>query len=93
MVNYWEPNGYANWQNQGYGGYGYGYRQNEYRQIDIIEAINIAVQRVPGEVVSAELDTKSGMQVYEVEIVTAQGVKYEIDVDRQTGNILDIDLD
>lgn len=30
MVNYWGPNGYANWQNQGYGGYGY--RQNEYRR-------------------------------------------------------------
>lgn len=88
MYNYWGPNGYGNWQNQGYG-----YRQNEYRQINIIEGINIAVQQVPGEVVSAELETKSGMQVYEVEIVTAQGVKYEVDVDRNTGEILDIDLD
>lgn len=88
MYNYWGPNGYGNWQNQEYG-----YRKNEYRQINIIEGINIAVQQVPGEVVSAELETKSGMQVYEVEIVTAQGVKYEVDVDRNTGEILDIDLD
>ncbi|MGM8366400.1 PepSY domain-containing protein [Virgibacillus sp. W0181] len=88
MYNYWGPTRYANWQNQRYV-----YRQNESRQINIIEGINIAVQHVPGEVVSAELDSKNGMQVYEVEIVTQQGAKYEVDVDRNTGNILDISLD
>ncbi|WP_449354944.1 PepSY domain-containing protein [Virgibacillus natechei] len=88
MYNYWGPVEYANWQNQGYG-----YRQNWNPQINIIEGINIALQQVPGEVVSAELDTKGGMQVYEVEVVTQQGAKYEVDVDRNTGNIVNIDLD
>lgn len=85
MYNYWGPIGYVNWPNPGYG-----YRQNWDRQINLIEGISIAVQQVPGEVVSAELDTKNGAQVYEVEIVTQQGPKYEVDVDRNTGGILNI---
>ncbi|MBY7144910.1 PepSY domain-containing protein [Virgibacillus sp. NKC19-3] len=88
MYHYWGPTGYPNWQHQGYG-----YRENWNRQINMIEGINIALQQVPGEVVSAELDTKNNTQIYEVEIVTQQGAKYEVDVDRSTGNILSIDLD
>ncbi|MBT2217780.1 peptidase [Virgibacillus dakarensis] len=57
------------------------------------EAMNIATQQVPGEVVRVELDTEHGIPVYEVEIVTQQGVEYEVNVDVNTGDIVDIELD
>lgn len=63
------------------------------RRISIIEAINIAVEQVPGQVVQAELEHEKGMLVYEVDIVTAQGVKYEVIVDADNGTVLEVKLD
>ncbi|MBU5468338.1 PepSY domain-containing protein [Virgibacillus sp. MSJ-26] len=63
------------------------------RQIDIIEAINIALDQVPGEVVEAERKRKHGTMIYEVEIVNEQGVKYEVEIDRNTGNVISVELD
>lgn len=88
----WDPyEGYMNGQQPGYG-----YHpnwQNWYRQINMVDAINIALQQVPGEAVEAELKTRQGRRIYEVEIVTAQGTKYEVEVDRNTGEIVDVELD
>src|SRR5690625_5605731 len=36
---------------------------------------------VPGQVVKVELEHEQGILVYEVEILTQQGVKYEVAVD------------
>ncbi|MEN1969504.1 PepSY domain-containing protein [Lentibacillus sp. N15] len=93
--NQWNtPYGYANWQNQGYGYHGINQNQaGWYRQITIEDAMQIALQQVPGEVVKVELDTNYGVEVYEVEIVTNQGTKYEVEVDRETGRIVNIELD
>lgn len=66
---------------------------NEYRQITIEEAMNIAVERVPGQIVKVELDRENGIWVYEVDIITQQGVKYEVEVAINTGTIVKIEMD
>lgn len=82
--------------NQNQFGHNQGYYQqpiNWQRRVTIKEAMDIAVERVPGQIVKVELDTKMGALVYEIDIVTAQGVKYEVVVDVNTGEIINIELD
>lgn len=69
------------------------YLPNWDRNVSIVDAIYIALEQVPGEVVSAELEHEQGIMVYEVEIVTQQGVKYEIDVDVNSGEVISVGLD
>lgn len=69
------------------------YEQHLYRQITMEEAMGIALGQVPGQIVKVELDTEKGVQVYEVDIITAQGVKYEVAVNVSTGEIVEIELD
>lgn len=64
-----------------------------YRRITMEEAMAVAVERVPGEIVKVELEHEKGVLVYEVDIVTAQGVKYEVIVDVNNGNVLSIEID
>lgn len=64
-----------------------------YRQITIEEAIRIARQQVPGEVVKVELERKGPRLIYEVDIVTSQGVKYEVEMDARTGEVLEVEID
>lgn len=73
--------------------YGRPMRQHDYRRISIIDAINIASEQVPGQVVKAELEHEKGMLVYEVDIITAQQVKYEVIVDANTGAVIEVKLD
>ncbi len=63
------------------------------RRVNMIEAITIALDEVPGEAVEAELKREHGMLIYEVEIVTQQGVRYEVEIDVNTGNIASVQLD
>ncbi|HHV30317.1 MAG TPA: peptidase [Clostridium sp.] len=55
-------------------------------------AVQIALQRIPGQVIRVEMDTENGILVYEVNIRTAYGV-YEIKVNAANGAIVDIDFD
>lgn len=74
----------------------YGYDpswQDWSRQINMVDAINIALQQVPGEAVEAERKTRRGRRIYEIEIVTAEGTKYEVEVDRNTGEVVNVELD
>lgn len=52
-----------------------------------------ALQRVPGQVVKAELNYDDGILVYEIDIRTAEGRKYEVKIDANTGIILRVKLD
>lgn len=63
------------------------------QQLLIEEAIQIARQHVPGTVVQAELERKHGRLVFEVDIVTNEGVKYEVEVDANSGEVIEISLD
>lgn len=69
------------------------YEANWYRRITIEEAMSIALQQVPGEVVKVEKDTKAGRPIYEVDILTTQGIKYEVEIDINTGEVIDIEID
>jgi uncharacterized membrane protein YkoI len=55
-------------------------------------AIQIALQRVPGQVIKVELDYENGILIYEIDILTASGV-YEVYVHAITGQILKVDYD
>ena len=60
---------------------------NRYSRISIEDAISIAMTQIPGEVTKAELDTENGRLVFEVDIITWQGIEYDMDIDAQTGRI------
>lgn len=85
-------------QQWGHHGQNQGYNQSMpqphwQRRISIEEAMNIATGQVPGQVVKVELEHEKGVLVYEVDIVTTQGVKYEVTVDANNGTILEVKLD
>ncbi|WP_404451442.1 PepSY domain-containing protein [Virgibacillus necropolis] len=64
--------------------------QNWNRRITIEEAIQIASEQVPGQIVKVELDTKNGAWIYEVDIITSQGMEYEVEVDVNSGGIISV---
>lgn len=59
-------------------------------RIDSEAAIQIALQRVPGQVIKVELDDDDGLLVYEIDIRTQSGV-YEVHVNAATGQIIKIE--
>lgn len=65
----------------------------ERQQLLMEEAIPIAREQVEGQVVEAELKRKHGRQIFEVEIINPQNVKYEVKIDANTGEVLDVSLD
>lgn len=65
----------------------------QYRRISMEQANEIALQRVPGQVVKSELEFDDGMLIYEVDIRTAEGHKYEVKIDAVTGEVLKVKLD
>ncbi len=81
--NWAEPNQYwaDHWQNP------------KYRSISMDQAMVIALQQVPGQVVKAELEYDHSMIIYEVEIRTADGHKYEVKIDAAAGNVLSVKPD
>ncbi len=54
-------------------------------KISMGEAIDAAVQAVPGKAVEAYIDDEDGRTVFEVEIITDQGKTQEVYIDAQTG--------
>jgi uncharacterized membrane protein YkoI len=55
--------------------------------------MSIAMSQIPGEIIKVELDTENGKPVYEVDVVTRQGIEYELEIDAQTGRITKIKRD
>lgn len=84
-----QPGIQQQWPNQ----QGWSNEQEWDRRISIYDAMAAANDQVPGDIVKVELEREQGVLVYEVEIVTAEGVKYEIDVDVNTGEVLNVQLD
>lgn len=57
--------------------------------IDRQTAMDTAVSEVPGSTaVSAELDSERHITVWEVEVVTPDGVEYEVSIDANTGAVV-----
>lgn len=63
---------------------------NQPQAIDMEKAKQIALGKVPGTVVSAKIEKDDGMVKYEV-IVQAKDGKYEVEIDKATGKILEIE--
>lgn len=57
------------------------------------QVIAIALAEVPGEVQEIELEREDGMQVYEIEILTAEGVEMEVEIAAATGDVLEIEAE
>ena len=57
------------------------------------QVIEIALLEVPGEVKEVELEREDGQQVFEVEILNAEGVEMEVTVAADTGEILEVEAD
>jgi uncharacterized membrane protein YkoI len=53
------------------------------------QAIKTAMDKVPGTVVEAELETKHGKTVWEVEILGADGNVTEVHIDAADGTVID----
>ncbi len=65
----------------------------QYRMISIEEAMSIALQQVPGQIIKAELEYDHGAVIYEIDIRTSDGHKYEVKIDANSGNVLKVKLD
>ncbi|MEL6599594.1 MAG: PepSY domain-containing protein [Pseudomonadota bacterium] len=57
------------------------------------EVIAIALAEVPGEVRDVELETEDGQQVYEVEIIGADGIEMEVEIAADTGDVLEVEAE
>jgi uncharacterized membrane protein YkoI len=60
------------------------------QKISIDEAINIAREKTPGEVVKAELNTQNPVWVYKIDVITSENNRDKIEVDANTGNIAEL---
>ena len=63
------------------------------QRITMQQAKEIALQRVPGQVMHVDMDLENGVLVYEVFIMTPQGIIYEVEIlaIAKNGKILKID--
>lgn len=69
------------------------HEQQMSRQLTIEDAIGIARGQVEGQVVQAELERRGSRLIYEVDIISNQGAKYEVKVDATTGEVIEVELD
>lgn len=61
--------------------------------IDLGKAIDLAIRRVPGDVLKVELENEDGRFVYEVKVLAADGRVREIKLDAQDGSLIEIEDD
>ncbi len=61
--------------------------------LSMIQAIEIANTQVPGIVLEAELENEDGTQIYEIEIVNADGTEMEIEINADSGEVLLVEED
>ncbi|KAB2488051.1 PepSY domain-containing protein [Priestia endophytica] len=63
-----------------------------YRQrISIQQAQQIALQRIPGQILHVDMDMENGILVYEIFILTSQNIVYEVEINGKTGRVLKIE--
>ncbi|WP_396897516.1 PepSY domain-containing protein [Niallia endozanthoxylica] len=61
------------------------------QRITMQQAKEIALQRVPGKVMHVDMDLENGVLVYEVFIMTPQGMIFEVEILAKNGKILKIE--
>ena len=63
-------------------------------EIDEARAEQIALEQVPNATVeSVERDDEDGQTVYEVELLTSDGVEHEVVIDARDGRVLSVEED
>ena len=55
------------------------------------EAINAALEKVPGTVNKVELEDENGTIVYEIEVLSTDGTEQEVKVDAQTSDVIKVE--
>lgn len=67
-------------------------RAVELRQaLPLTRIMEIAQHAVPGEIVKVELDTKHDRLIYEIDILTQTGRLREVELDAETGAVLEVE--
>ncbi|MFJ7735098.1 PepSY domain-containing protein [Lysinibacillus sp. NPDC097287] len=61
------------------------------QRISLQQAMQIAQQRVPGQIIHYGMDMENGVLVYEIFILTSQNRIYEVEVNAKTGMIRKIE--
>ena len=57
------------------------------------QAAEIALLEVPGEIREVDLEREDGMQIYEIEILSVDGVEMEVEIAADTGDVLEIEAE
>ena len=57
------------------------------------QAIEIALLEVPGDVQEVELEREDRDLVYEIEIINADGIEFEVEIDADSGAIFEVDAE
>lgn len=63
------------------------------QRISLQQAQQIALGRVPGQIVHVDMDLDHGVLVYEIFILTPQNRIFEVEVSARTGAVLKIELE
>ncbi|MET1249552.1 MULTISPECIES: PepSY domain-containing protein [Sporolactobacillus] len=67
---------------------------NGYRQrITAQQAAEIAVARVPGQIIHVDLELDNHLLKYEVYVLTDQGIVYEVEIASRDGRILSVEVE
>ncbi len=62
-------------------------------KLSLADARKIALERVPGKIVDAELEKENGRLQYAFEICTAEGKCFDVEIDAITGEVLQAEED
>lgn len=62
-------------------------------KVSMEQVIQTAKTKFPGRIVEAELEAEDGTLVYEVKVVSASGEIREIEIDAQSGEVLDSEVE
>ncbi|HET7657424.1 MAG TPA: PepSY domain-containing protein [Bacillales bacterium] len=61
------------------------------QRLTVQQARDIALQRIPGQIIHVDMDLEHGVLVYEIFILTAQNRVYEVEVNANSGTIIKIE--
>lgn len=62
-------------------------------QISSAQAQQIALEQVPGSIIGVELDADDGVVFWEIEVRSTDGLLYDIEIDANSGRVLEVDRD
>ncbi|ALX49817.1 peptidase M4 [Lentibacillus amyloliquefaciens] len=61
------------------------------QRLTVQQAQDIALQRIPGQILHVDMDLEHGVLVYEIFILTSQNMVYEVEVNANNGNVIKVE--